>query len=246
MAHAFRDADHLPNRRGARGPADPHRLPRQRRGVTPQMHGRFPDYDVLAQAPHWDEVTREVVLARASGAPPIRFFDAVQARCLGAFLDVALAQDAEPRVPVLAMVDAKLHGGVFDGFQYADMPDDAQTWRLVARGLDERARELGAPSFATAADDVQADIVAALAGGALTGGAWEQLNVSRAWAVVMRGALGAFYSHPWAWNEIGFGGPAYPRGYMRKEIGDAGREPHESPPALSVDPVRDLDDRSGR
>ena len=24
-----------------------------------------------------------------------------------------------------------------------------------------------------------------------------------------------FYSHPWAWNEIGFGGPAYPQGYMR-------------------------------
>ena len=31
----------------------------------------------------------------------------------------------------------------------------------------------------------------------------------------MRSVLAAFYSHPWAWNEIGFGGPAYPRGYMR-------------------------------
>ena len=38
--------------------------------------------------------------------------------------------------------------------------------------------------------------------------------------------LAAFYSHPWAWNEIGFGGPAYPRGYMR--LGPTStREPFE-------------------
>ena len=30
-------------------PADPDELPRQRRGKTPQMHGRYPDYDVLEQ-----------------------------------------------------------------------------------------------------------------------------------------------------------------------------------------------------
>ena len=29
----------------------------------------------------------------------------------------------------------------------------------------------------------------------------------------------AYYAHPWAWDEIGFGGPAYPRGYMRLEHG---------------------------
>ena len=57
--------------------------------------------------------------------------------------------------------------------------------------------------------------MAQFAQGRLVGGAWDELNVNRAWTVVMRAALAAFYSHPWAWNEIGFGGPAYPRGFMR-------------------------------
>ena len=35
------------------------------------------------------------------------------------------------------MVDAKLARGRLDGYRYADMPDDRETWRLVARGLDE-------------------------------------------------------------------------------------------------------------
>jgi hypothetical protein len=66
------------------------------------------------------------------------------------------------------------------------------------------------------------------------------LNVARAWAVVMRAVLAEFYSHPWAWNEIGFGGPAYPRGYMRLQPGPAGRDPHEAIEAFGLDPVRDV------
>ena len=56
-------------------------------------------------------------------------------------------------------------------------------------------------------------------------GVWERLPCRKAWEVVMRGVLSAFYSHPWAWNEIGYGGPAYPRGYMR-----LGERPARAPP----------------
>ena len=37
-------------------------------GTSPQMIGRFPDYDVLESASDWDEATRKVVMARL--APP--------------------------------------------------------------------------------------------------------------------------------------------------------------------------------
>src|SRR5437763_11411936 len=105
MAQSFREPHHLP-KRGGRPPTQ---LPRQRRGTTPQMHGRYPDYDVLENAEHWDPVSRELVLGRVRDVPPIRFFTAREAAVLRPFLDVALAQDAEPRIPVLEMVDAKLH-----------------------------------------------------------------------------------------------------------------------------------------
>jgi hypothetical protein len=232
MSHrTFERPDHLPKRREHGLPADPAGLPRQRAGTTPQMHGRYPDYDVLANARHWDEITRRAILERVEHPPPLRFFSAGEARTLAAFLDIVLAQDAEPRVPVLAMVDAKLHEGRLDGFRYAHMPDDRQTWRLVARALDGFA-DLGAPE--------RYDVVAGFADGRLDG---LDLDASTAWSVVMRGALAAFYSHPWAWNEIGFGGPAYPRGYMRLQPGPAGREPHEAEEAFDVDPVPDIDAR---
>lgn len=246
MAHSFAAAEHLPNKRGERPPADPVGLPRQRRGSTPQMHGRYPDYDVLASTQHWDPVTRETVLERVHDVPSIRFFDAGEVACLRPFLDVVLAQDNEPRIPVLELVDRKLHEGRLDGYRYADMPDDRETWRLVARGLDEQARRRGAADYASAPDATQYDIVGDFAAGELTGGVWERIAASKAWSVVMRAALSEFYSHPWAWNEIGFGGPAYPRGYMRLQPGTRGREPDEAVEAFGLDPVSDVPARGLR
>jgi hypothetical protein len=237
MADSFRDAGHLPKNRPDRRPAPPERLPRQRRGTTPQLHGRYPEYDVLAQAGHWDRVTRDVVLARLRRPSALRFFDQREAVTLGAFCDVVLAQDAEPRVPVLAMVDAKLADGQLDGFRYADMPEDPETWRLVARGLDEGAGD----AFAALGDEARRALVQRFSEGALTGGVWDELPCGRAWSVVMRAILSAFYSHPWAWNEMGYGGPRYPRGYVR--LGAGQLEPDVAPERFDIDPVTDVHER---
>ena len=230
MAHSFRDSDHLPKQRSGRPPADPSGLPRQRRGTTPQMHGRYPDYDVLANAEHWDPVTRELVLQRAHEVPPVRFFDALEEQVLRLFLDVVLAQDSEPRIPLFEMIDKKMYEGKLDGYRYDDMPEDPETWRIVAG----RLREEG---FVEAGHEQRLKLVERFSNGDFE---WEGVNVTRAWSVVMRAALAEFYSHPWAWNELGFGGPAYPRGYMRLQPGPAGREPYEAEEAFGLDPVTDV------
>jgi hypothetical protein len=237
----FRLAKHLPNLRPGRQPASPDELPRQRRGVTPQMHGRYPDYNVLGEAEHWDEVTRRVVFERVEQVPPFRFFNATEQRTLGAFCDVVMAQDREPKIPVLNMVDAKLFSGELDGFQFEDLPDDRETWRRVALGLDAAARQHGVSEFAGASHEVQTQMIEAFSQGELHGEVWDELPPSRAWSVVMRAVLSAFYSHPWAWNEIGFGGPAYPRGYARFGLGQ--RESWEGAPAFERDPVKDTSER---
>jgi hypothetical protein len=234
-------AEHLPHLRSDGEPPDSSWLPRQRAGTSPQMVGRYPDYDVLAHAEHWDAATRAVVEARLGTRPSMRFFSEREQPTLRALCDVATAQDAEPRVPVAEMVDEKLAAGRLDGFRYVDMPSDFDTWHLVLRGLDETAQaRSSAESFAACTTEGQEGIFAAFVDGSLHGGAWDQLNVTRAFSVCMRAILAAFYSHPWAWNEIGYGGPAYPEGYMRMGPTSV-LEPHERPGATSEDPVRQPD-----
>jgi hypothetical protein len=223
---------------------DPHDLPAQRKGITPQMVGRYPAYDVLSQTSHWDDVTRRIVLDRVENVPPIEFFTTDEARTLDAFCNVATAQDAEPRIAVLNYVDEKLQAGKRDGWRFFDLPDDDELWRLVARGLDEQARHHSYESFADAPLETQVGVVHRFSKGELHGGVWEQVNVSRAFSVVMRYVAQAFYSHPWAWNEIGFGGPAYPRGYGAfgsPHLGE--KESWEADESVHYDPVRDVRER---
>ncbi|MFL5822890.1 MAG: gluconate 2-dehydrogenase subunit 3 family protein [Solirubrobacteraceae bacterium] len=241
MAEEFRSPDHLPNLRPDRQPGSPDELPRHRNGVTPQMHGRYPDYNVLDEASHWDDVTRKVVLDRVEHVPPIRFFTRAEAATLNEFCDVVMAQDSEPKIPVLNFVDAKMWAGELDGFRFAGMPDDRETWRRAAVGLDAAARQHGAGDFAGASKEVKHRVVDAFHRGELRGEVWDELPAKQVFSVLMRAVLSAFYSHPWAWNEIGFGGPAYPRGYARLAAGQ--RESWEAAAEFERDPVSDTRER---
>jgi choline dehydrogenase-like flavoprotein len=241
----FKEAGHLPKKRqGGRAP-DPLHLPRQRRGITPQMHGRYPDYDVLRQAGNWDAVTREIILKRVHEVPPIHFFTQDEEETLSAFCDAVTGQDSEPRIPVLNYVDEKMAHADSDrarvgsegleGYQYADMPDDRVTWRLVATGLNDEAQARGHSSFQGAPEEAREAICEAFSKGELRGGVWQQAPSKRAWSVVTGSILDAFYGHPWAWNEIGFGGPAYPRGYMH--LGADQKDPGMRQEAVNINPA---------
>jgi hypothetical protein len=87
---------------GAAGqPAPPEELPRQRNRTTPQMHGPFPDYNVLDQVEHRDKETRAVVLGRLAPPGRLRFFTEAEAATLTAFCDLVTAQDGEPKIPYI-------------------------------------------------------------------------------------------------------------------------------------------------
>jgi hypothetical protein len=202
-----------------------------------QARPRFGRFDVLAQREHWDEVTAEVVLARLRPAAPLRFFTDAEAGAAGALFDQLLDQREEPRIPVLAMVDARLAEGQTDGWHYADLPHDDQAWRASLAALDEDAQHAHGCTFAACTWNEQSALLARIQDAG--GDDWHGLRADRLWGLWTRYACTAFYSHPWAWNEIGFGGPAYPRGYKNARVG--GREPWERPDARPRNPVNPVD-----
>lgn len=208
------------------------------------MHGRYPEHDVLAQSRHWDEPTREVVMARLQ-PPAYRHFQAAEVRTLEAFCDTITEQDGDPRIEVLRYIDKDLFEGSGPGHRYADMPPDGEAWRIVAAALDHTAVELGDCSFSDLDADARSRVVAGFAGGEIKGAGWDDLPLGHAWSVITNAVVTAFYAHPWAWNEIGFGGPGYPRGYMR--LGADQREPWEGEEARELvdDFQRDVEHEPG-
>src|SRR5579875_1138916 len=93
-----RSGEHQPGRRADGQPPHPSWLPRQRRGTTPQMIGRYPDYDVFDAADTWDPATTAVIERRMRiGERDYGFFSPGEVATLEAFCDTVTAQDGEPR-----------------------------------------------------------------------------------------------------------------------------------------------------
>jgi hypothetical protein len=196
---------------------------------------RFPGFDVTAQAPHWDAATAGVVLSRIGMPPDIRFFTPDQEAIATGLCDQLLGQAGEPLVPLVAMIDARLAEQETDGWHYADLPEDGQAWRDTLGYLDDDAQAKFGRGFARCDGAEQEVIIQAVQD--LGSGDWHGLPASRVWSLWTRYACTAFYSHPSAWDEIGFPGPAYPRGYKNAGVGK--REPFEVADADPADdPVR--------
>lgn len=199
--------------------------------VTPGNKGRFGDFDVLGEVSRWDLVTSGVVLARLDTDPQLSFFTADEEPTARALVDLLLAQHEEPRIPVTELIDQRLTAGQTDGWHYQDMPEDGDAWRKSLAALDEEAGETFDDRFHRLSLQQQGSLVQAIQDAE----EWHGFDAGHLWSLWTRYSSTAFYSHPWAWNEIGFGGPAYPRGY--KNLGIDARERWERSELDAQDPV---------
>jgi hypothetical protein len=180
-------------------------------------------------------MTAGVVLSRLGMPPDVRFFSPAEEAIVTALCDRLLDQDEDARLPVVNQIDARLAEQETDGWRYEDMPEDAKAWRLSLAALDADAVSRYGCGFAESSAHDQAKLVQAIQD--LSSGDWHGLNAEHVWSLWTRYACTAFYAHPSAWSEIGFPGPAYPRGY--KNAGVDAREPFEVRDANpSEDPVR--------
>ncbi|MEO8727525.1 MAG: gluconate 2-dehydrogenase subunit 3 family protein, partial [Acidobacteriaceae bacterium] len=180
--------------------------------------GYYPGYDILSQQKFWDETTRATVLKRVNQIPKIRFFSPEQARLMEAVLARILPQDdreinRQPRIPLLGTIDERLHSGRIDGYRFEDMPPDREAYVLGLKAIDQIANSMHHRNFADLAIDEQEALLKSLHDGKPPAAheIWERLPVARFWMLLLQDAIEAYYAHPDAWNEIGFGGPAYPR-----------------------------------
>lgn len=109
------------------------------------------------------------------------------------------------------------------------MPPDREAYRLGREAIEAEAREAHGAPFLECAYAAREGVLKRIHGGRprAADAIWKRMSVHRFWQLIIGDAADAYYAHPWAWDEIGFGGPAYPRAYTRLEHGDP--EPWEVP-----------------
>ena len=186
--------------------------------------GYYPGYSVMSQQRFWDEATRKLIRDRVANVPPYRFFSPEEARLLEAVCDHIIPQDdrdTASRIPIAPHIDKRLAAHKIPGYRFEDMPPDEEAFRLGLQAIDQIAQHLHQRAF-TGLTALQQDLIIEMLHDGkppAAGEIWKRMPVHRFWALLVQDCVEGYYSHPSSWDEIGYGGPAYPRGYMRLENG---------------------------
>jgi hypothetical protein len=185
------------------------------------FHEPYPDYDVLAKwdTPSWNDQTRNVIARRLRTVPPRRFLTELQFATLEAVCDRVVPQDERgaDKVPIAPFIDARLYDNESGGTRYEPLPPLQECWR---RGLDATEAEAQHRFHRAyhALDPAEQDLILHAMNKGETGSpAWGPRLPAQKFMrhELLRTIVEVYYAHPAAWSEIGFGGPASPRGYVR-------------------------------
>jgi len=183
------------------------------------MTFHYPGYDVLARwdSPSFDAATRRVLAQRQHAIPPRRFLTAEEWELLEAVIARLLPQpERDDPIPITPWIDAQLHDDISEGFRHPTMPHQRTAWRQGLAALEGEAQHRHASAFTTLSPQEQDALLDQITNGHAQAPQWQGLPAEHFLIqVVLKTAVGIYYSHPTAWNEIGFGGPASPRGYVR-------------------------------
>ena len=204
-------------------------LPRNAEGgeaiLPSEQPGYYPGYSTLSQQAFWDKTTRDLVNDRVNNIPRMRHFSAESASFWRKVFDHILPQTdriPERRIPIIERLDERLYTNRGVGYRYEKMPPDQDAYRLAEIAINEESQSLYGANFIDLPHLQQDVVLQSIHDGkpVAARNIWKQMSIGRFWLLLMQDATEAYYSHPWAWDEIGFGGPAYPRAYTRLERGE--------------------------
>jgi hypothetical protein len=95
------------------------------------------------------------------------------------------------------------------------------------QALDAEAQVAHGSTFRALPPDQQIDLLLQMKQGALKHDFWGGMSPANFFKQrLLHDIVVAYWSHPTSWNEIGWGGPASPRGYVR--MGYDERDPWEA------------------
>lgn len=194
--------------------------------LAPKMQpGYYPGFSTLSQSPFWDDSTRQVVDKRVNNPPERKFFSTEAWTFWTAVFAHLIPQTdrtIERQIPIVAILDQRLFTNQTVGYRYESMPNDPIVYEIGVEAIDCEAEHRYGGKFLVLPYLQQDLVLKAIHDGEPEAAPdiWKKMHVHRFWQMIMGDAIDAYYSHPWAWDEIGFGGPAYPRAYIRLERGE--------------------------
>jgi len=181
----------------------------------------YPSYDVMALKDEWDSHTKEIVLKRQGPFPKAKFLKKHESMMLALIAQhIVYDNRSEILAWVLHHIDQKLQNKIGEAQRKPGTSPEKVLVRQGLKAMDKLSKQKNDKLFADLGMQEQFELLAAMQlGQAEQIPEWSKIPQKDLFKKLSELIVGAYYSHPTVWSEIGYGGPAYPRGYVRVEFG---------------------------
>lgn len=193
----------------------------------------YPSYDVMREQEHWDEHTRSIVAGRLVRRWDFRFLSLEEAEMLHVICSRLIDDNREDLIAYIVQhIDEFLYTSPGEGQRKVGVPQAQQLIREGLRAINESSKKEYLLSFIQLEERQHWSFLDSLSRGtAAEVPEWSKVPQVELFKKLLDWTTEAYYSHPTVWSEIGYGGPAYPRGYVRVQMGQL--DPWEAQPKES-------------
>lgn len=178
----------------------------------------YPGFDVLAEQLEWDETSRNTVVKRLQPDAPtfLRPDELEGVRAVAT--NLLYESRAEVLDFVVSHIDKQLSSPLGESERKATLPPQDVLVRRGLAALNGAAMGLEGQPFVGCKPETQAHLLQTLQKGkAPLPDEFADVQQKDLFKKLLLLCVDAFASHPTVWSEIGYPGPAYPRGYYRIE-----------------------------
>ncbi|USG66335.1 gluconate 2-dehydrogenase subunit 3 family protein [Brevibacillus ruminantium] len=184
-------------------------------------NSHYPAYDVWEEHSEWDPHTRKIVGSRKTPQVACQFLTKEESMLLQTIVSVLVD---EHRLEVLTYVtqhlDESLASPIGESQRKVGLPPKKELFRMGLAGINEESHFHYHTDFIALKREEQQTVLEEIAANrASHASSWSQVQAKDFFQKLLHDTVSAYYSHPLVWSDIGYGGPAYPRGYVRVEKG---------------------------
>lgn len=190
----------------------------------------YPLYNVMKERNEWDDHTQSIVESRINVISNLKFLTPEEADRLKSICSL-LIDDRTGEVMdfIIEHIDQTLDQSPGESQRKVGVPAAPKLVRSGLRAIETGAQVLYSCSFKDLDEEKQMQYLQQISDSiAKPQHIWASIPQRALFMKLLELTVEAYCSHPRVWSAIGYGGPAYPRGYVRTQIGHL--DPWEAQP----------------
>ncbi|OZM58120.1 hypothetical protein CIB95_00640 [Lottiidibacillus patelloidae] len=173
----------------------------------------YPSFDVLTEKENWDVVTQQVINNRTNPNRE-KYFSNEEKELLLSLLPLLFPSHlGELSIDVITLFENRCANGKVIGYPIGSKYKKLQIVHIGLENIQKQIYSQHETIFSKLSEDTQKIVIKDIQKNLGYLNIWEKVSPQLFFKTLLKELIPIVYSDPSIWSDIGYGGPAYPRGY---------------------------------